>query len=49
MLSLTQRGGANLNTTNQAAMAEFVSQKLIMSEHAGTELCDTYVVGLKQM
>ena len=49
MLSLTQTRSTNLNTTNQAAMAEFMSQKLIMSEYTGAELCDTYVAGLKQM
>lgn len=30
-------------------MAGFMSQKLIVSEHTGVELCDTYVAGLKQM
>jgi len=35
MLSLTRRGHTNLIITNQAAMAEFMSQKLIMLEHTG--------------
>lgn len=49
MLSLTQTHSTNLNNTDQAAMAEFMSQELVMSEHTGAELCDTYVAGLKQM
>lgn len=49
MLPLTQRGCTNLNTTDEAAMAELMSQKLIMSAHTGAELCHTRVAGLKQM
>lgn len=48
MLSLTQTGSTNMNTTNLAAMAEFVSQKSIMAKHTEAELCDTCVAGLNR-
>lgn len=41
MLSLTQTGSTNLNTTDLAVIAEFVSQKLIMPKHSEADLCDT--------